>query len=647
MRLAIPPTLALLTTLGLAAGHGLAQEQAAAAAANPCAYKNIDLNAYSGKDFKNPPVLSSSGGVLKMDLNVQYTDPATTSLGGCPLTLRSFNGTLGGPTIRLKPGDKLLLNLHNNLPKESPEEVKRQVEDETNQAHLLTMPHSFNTTNMHYHGLHVSPSGNSDNVLLAIEPGDLEDYEVNIPSNHPSGTFWYHPHAHGSTSVQVGSGMAGALIIDDDESKLPPALRAASSPEHEKILEFQSILYDTNGKVDNIESFFPSPSIPTDHNCAQFTGPLPNQTKEGTWECSRRMTTVNGQIIPIIHMRPGEVARWRLIDTSFRESIELQLDNHALHEIALDGLYTGTIDDWNADTPPLDLEPGYRSDVLVKAQPCLGGTRGHQQQLLLLEKSPLLTAAVGATGTGVCRYGLWNRATPANQSLLGTEQRENLLAILEVSGTPVDMAMPTAAEMAPLAPFGTLNLQQKAGQQGGPIGVQQVAFKIGTDLRNPNYDCPSSGPCLAIKNCSDNAVGCPVNYFQVNYAAYDPNNERRLKLGAIEMWNITTVGDPPTVPGGGVPPLPHVFHIHVNPFQFTRSGPNGNPELVWKDTLLIPAGANIQLYTEYLDFTGKFVMHCHILDHEDLGMMEVDNVVKDLLTPMPVETMGTHHMQMH
>ena len=66
-----------------------------------------------------------------------------------------------------------------------------------------------------------------------------------------------------------------------------------------------------------------------------------------------------------------------------------------------------------------------------------------------------------------------------------------------------------------------------------------------------------------------------------------------------------------------------------------------------KDTLLIPAGANIQIYTQYLDFTGKFVMHCHILYHEDLGMMEVDNVVKDLLTPMPVETMGTHHMQMH
>jgi hypothetical protein len=199
--------------------------------------------------------------------------------------------------------------------------------------------------------------------------------------------------------------------------------------------------------------------------------------------------------------------------------------------------------------------------------------------------------------------------------------------------------------MAPLAPFGTLNLEANAGLQGGPIGVQQVAFKIGSDLRDPNYNCPANGPCPAIKNCSDNAAGCPTNYFEVNYQAFNPNNERRLKLGATEMWNITTVGDPPTVPGGGVPPLPHVFHIHVNPFQYTRSGPNGNPELVWKDTLLIPAGANIQIYTRYLDFTGRFVMHCHILDHEDLGMMEVDNVMKDISAPMPVEMMGTHKMQ--
>ena len=59
---------------------------------------------------------------------------------------------------------------------------------------------------------------------------------------------------------------------------------------------------------------------------------------------------------------------------------------------------------------------------------------------------------------------------------------------------------------------------------------------------------------------------------------------------------------------------------------------------------LVPAAATIQRYTQYLDFTGKFVMHCHVLDQEDLGMMEVDNVMEDIPAPMPVETMGSHKM---
>lgn len=596
----------------------------------PCPYVPIDLYkpGVALQPFRNPQPISSQNGVLETTFLVKYTDPATTKIADCPLTLRSFNGTVGGPTLRLKPGDTLLLHLENHLPKETPEEIEKQFQDEASQAHIVAKPHSFNTTNMHYHGLHVSPSGNSDNVLLAIRPDEKEDYEVKIPADHPSGTFWYHPHAHGSTAVQVGSGMAGALIIDDDPAKLPPALREASSPEHEKILEFQSILYNQNGKVENIESFFPSPAIPTPNNCKALTGPLPHQNKEGTWNCSRRMTTVNGQIIPVIKMQPGEVARWRFIDTSFRESIELQLDDHVLHEIALDGIYTGTIDDWGPDNPPLDLEPGYRSDVLVKARPCTEEVRGRAQQALLLHKIPLALLAT----PGNCRYGLWNRATPPSQSLRGGEQRENLLAILEVEGPPVDMALPTLAEMKPLAPFGDLDLSKMLGQDGGPIGVQQVVFKLGTDLRDPTPDCMTS------------KVGCPTNYFQVNYETYNPNNVRRLKLGATEQWTISTVGDPNDVPGGGIPPLPHVFHIHVNPFQYTRQNPSGSPELVWKDTLLIPAGKTINLFTTYKDFTGEFVMHCHILDHEDLGMMEVEDVVKDLAAPMPEETMGRHKM---
>ncbi len=625
---------------GLIFGGASAFAQTGIDPPGPCPYVPIPLDkpGVSGMPFKNPPTLSASNGVLDMTLHVKYTDPATTKIAECPVKLRSFNGSLGGPTIRLKPGDTLKLKLLNELPKETPAEIAAQYQDEASQAHIVAVPHSFNTTNMHYHGLHVSPSGNSDNVLLAIAPGEEEDYEVKIPGDHPSGTFWYHPHAHGSTAVQVGSGMAGALIIDDDPAKLPPALREASTPEHEKILEFQSILYNKNGEVNNIEAFFPAPSIPTKNNCDQFTGPVQGQTSEGTWECSHRMTTVNGQLIPVITMRPGEVARWRFIDTSFRESIELQLDGHTLHEIALDGIYTGTIDDWGPDNPPLDLEPGYRSDVLVQAQPCTASASREQRESILLVRNKLkLMAPLQPSKT--CTYGLWNRAISTNQSLLGTRQKESLLAILEVDGDPMNMALPTAAEMKPLAPFAAEgDLSQRTGQDGGPIGVQQVVFKLGSDLRNP-------GPNQGSKTCADNKEGCPTNYFQVNYQSYDPNNYRKLKLGATEQWTITTVGDPPDVPGGGVPPLPHVFHIHVNPFQYTRQGPTGAPEIVWKDTLLIPAGQTINLFTTYKDFTGEFVMHCHILDHEDLGMMEVDKVVDDLATPMPMDMTG-HKMIM-
>ena len=82
---------------------------------------------------------------------------------------------------------------------------------------------------------------------------------------------------------------------------------------------------------------------------------------------------------------------------------------------------------------------------------------------------------------------------------------------------------------------------------------------------------------------------------------------------------------------GGIA-VAHPFHIHVNPFQLQRTGPDGKPETIWKDTLLVPpssAQQPIKVYTRYLDYIGQFVMHCHILDHEDLGMMEVDEVVTD------------------
>jgi FtsP/CotA-like multicopper oxidase with cupredoxin domain len=71
------------------------------------------------------------------------------------------------------------------------------------------------TTNLHTHGLHVSPEVNSDNIYLMIEPGESRIYEYRIPTDHPSGTFWYHPHHHSEVASQVFGGLAGAIVIED------------------------------------------------------------------------------------------------------------------------------------------------------------------------------------------------------------------------------------------------------------------------------------------------------------------------------------------------------------------------------------------------------------------------------------------------
>jgi FtsP/CotA-like multicopper oxidase with cupredoxin domain len=77
-------------------------------------------------------------------------------------------------------------------------------------------------TNLHVHGLHVSPKGNSDNVFVHVEEGETFRYEYEIPPDHPAGTFWYHPHLHGLVADQLFGGMAGAIVIElDDAVSLP------------------------------------------------------------------------------------------------------------------------------------------------------------------------------------------------------------------------------------------------------------------------------------------------------------------------------------------------------------------------------------------------------------------------------------------
>ena len=82
-----------------------------------------------------------------------------------------------------------------------------------------------NTTNLHTHGLHISSNSPGDNVFHVVEPGTEFTYQYDLPDDHAGGTFWYHAHHHGSTALQVGGGMAGVMIVEDEEGDVPSQVK--------------------------------------------------------------------------------------------------------------------------------------------------------------------------------------------------------------------------------------------------------------------------------------------------------------------------------------------------------------------------------------------------------------------------------------
>ncbi len=188
--------------------------------------------------------------IVKVKLQEIYADSSifNPSTGyDDPLHLRSYGGCKEGPLIAVSPGDTLRLDLINDLPADDPT-------CNANPPAGLGLPPGvgcFNTINLHTHGLHVSPAGNSDNVLLNIAPQTHFPYEYNIPEDHPAGTFWYHAHRHGSTAIQVSSGAAGILVVRGNREYTAPT---QTNPR--PMADIDTILHNETGKPFAEQFFF-------------------------------------------------------------------------------------------------------------------------------------------------------------------------------------------------------------------------------------------------------------------------------------------------------------------------------------------------------------------------------------------------------
>jgi FtsP/CotA-like multicopper oxidase with cupredoxin domain len=449
----------------------------------------VALGAYSAvwpaagqETYPEPSEFVSQDGVVQVNLTAEEQQ---IELAGTPVAGRFYNGGYVGPTIRLGPGDTIELELVNALPE---------------------------PTNLHFHGLHVSPSGESDNVLRHIMAGETAQYVVELPENHATGTFWYHSHQHGLSEEQVFGGLSGLIVVEGLIDLLPDELREIV----ERSFALKDFQLTSDGTIvqDNIDSNAPT------------------------------TRTVNGAVNPELSIAPGETQLWRLANIGADIWYELSLEGHPFHVVAEDG--SPVWQAWSAES--LVLPPGKRFDVLVQGQ------------------SP---------GTYIFRTLDFDQG--------GDHYPDTTLATLTVGGTAVTPAtLPTS-----LVP-----------QDDPALG----------DLSAATVDNERE---LVFTEDDDN------NIFMINGKQFDPNRvDQTVKLGTVEEWTIRN--DTEEL---------HPFHIHVNDFQVISI--NGEPYEAngLQDTIPLPLKGEVVIRIPFRDFTGKFVYHCHILNHEDNGMMGLVEVV--------------------
>jgi FtsP/CotA-like multicopper oxidase with cupredoxin domain len=552
--------------------------------------------------------------------------------------------------------------------------------------------HGSNTANIHYHGTHTSPDGLGDNVLVQVLPdlkqpdwtatfnqifaikkipqnitwGDLplsfRNAQINLvkkqdqaeaadaiknglPTPEPMspknqelidagrwpqyfigafpnffdlpdydsgkhkagqapGTHWYHAHKHGSTSLHIRHGLAGAFVIESSKD---------GGYDH-----FIRGFYGWGDKYDEseekifvVQQYDPTQNLERTPSTTPFAPP-PN-VGQGS-----KVMLVNGQLTPTITMRPGEVQLWRFVN-------------------ATEGNFAGIINAGTTDSGDSGLfqaakfkfrqtaQDGVQfSSTNYAAQPYLKGVVSKQGLVLAAgNRADLLVQAPTTTGPVPFKSGA---AT---------------LFFVNVTGAPVSLPKAFPDAWAQLPKF--LNDLPKPAPEESK---NKVRFQWEPERSKPGR----------------NAAGNPP-HFMINDKQFAQDGEDKvdqcMPIDGLQEWtleNYTSL-------------VAHPFHIHINPFQvirietptdkdkYTTYAPTDN--FIWQDVIAVPPAViktddsgkvtsvtpgRVTIRQTYLDFPGTFVLHCHILAHEDRGMMQLVRVVPSANYPKDCQVgVPDHH----
>jgi FtsP/CotA-like multicopper oxidase with cupredoxin domain len=445
--------------------------------------------------------------------------PITLIAATHPVTGKSefrYGDNNTSPVIRVEPGTVLNVEYKNELAPQSKEDCF---------GHPC-----MQMTNLHFHGLHVSPNAPQDDVLdMMASPGETLHYSVQVPLQQPPGLYWYHTHSHGESYVQDLDGMSGAIVVEGIERYVPEVAKM-----RERILVLRDLVLPND--PDERKTVMASIAMQTAHCGSAEEGP-------------ERAFTINGSVRPQIDISPGERQFWRIVNASPDLYADLELDSGSFEVVALDGM------------PLAYHDPSIRkrsmSHILVPP-----------------------AGRVEAIVTG-----------PSADSHAALRSR--------CFDTGPDGDSNPAMVLADIVPARQPTQSQSA----------TIAAPVYKTFSQPELKHVESSEPQFVVNFTEDKQG-----FYINGKKFEMNAAPMLTVdvGSLQHWRVLN-------PTREV----HPFHIHQVHFLVYAVDNKPVKDPVWLDTVNVSYGSSVDLVMDFTDpiIRGMSVFHCHLLSHEDKGMM--------------------------
>lgn len=476
-----------------------------------------------------PPVVSAKNGVARLSMIAVYNP-----LDNIPELW--FDNAPIPPTIRVSPGDTIEIQYINELPP----------------TVSFGGGPSLNNTNLHFHGLRVSPALGSDDVLTMLAPpGTTLNYRVTLPADAEPGLYWYHTHPHGETARQVGDGgMSGLIVVEGLQQHLPVL---AGMRERDLILRRTPL--PGQAHPDARAARAERRAAAAAHATA-----LPCNGPDKGYQL-----LLNGQLEPKIAIEPGEPQLFRIANASSLRNLDVSIDGEPLLVVAFDGVAL----DRYAGAPAIQV----RQHIVIPPA-------GRAEFVALGLNKPTVMRAN-------CFYS----------GLTGDPDPPQILATLASDG-------------------------KAAARHRYPTARQILASRV---VPLPDAILGHALPAPSVQRVtvfSEDSNGTAFYIDGKQFSHSDPPHFIA-RAGTVEEWTVLNDSDEV-----------HDFHIHQ--VHFIVAAVNGRPTGVppsWYDSYNIPPRTHnpdgsvtpgwLTLLIDFRDpvIRGEFVYHCHILDHEDLGMM--------------------------